>query len=50
MTAAWLAFRYFGSWRRFFTLTTTLSVLGMAIGVASLVVSMAVFSGYVSTL
>jgi len=50
MTSAWLAFRYFGSWRRFFTLTTSLSVLGMAIGVASLVVSMAVFSGYVSTL
>jgi lipoprotein-releasing system permease protein len=50
MTAAWLAFRYFGSWRRFFTLTTTLSVIGMAIGVASLVVSMAVFSGYVATL
>jgi len=40
----------FGSWRRFFSLTTTLSVLGMAIGVSSLVVSMAVFSGYVSTL
>ena len=50
MTAAWLAFRYFGSWRRFFTLTTVLAVLGMTIGVASLVVSMAVFSGYVSTL
>ena len=50
MTAAWLAFRYFGSWRRFFTLTTTLSVTGMTIAVASLVVSMAVFSGYVSTL
>lgn len=50
MTSAWLAFRYFGSWRRFFSLTTSLSVLGMAIGVASLVVSMAVFSGYVSTL
>jgi lipoprotein-releasing system permease protein len=50
MTAAWLAFRYFGSWRRFFTLTTTLSVIGMAIGVASLMVSMAVFSGYIATL
>ncbi len=50
MTSAWLAFRYFGSWRRFFTLTTVLAVLGMTIGVASLVVSMAVFSGYVSTL
>jgi lipoprotein-releasing system permease protein len=50
MTAWWLAFRYFGSFRRFFNLTTSLSVLGMTLGVASLVVSMAVFSGYVSTL
>lgn len=50
MTAWWLAFRYFGSWRRFFSLTTSLSVIGMAIGVASLVVSMAVFSGYTATL
>ncbi len=50
MTAGWLALRYFGSWRKFFTLTTTLSVVGMAIAVSSLVVSMAVFSGYVSTL
>lgn len=50
MTAFWLALRYFGSWRRFFSLTTILSVLGMVIGVSSLVVSMAVFSGYVSTL
>lgn len=50
MTSWWLAFRYFGSFRRFFNLSTTLAVLGMAIGVSSLVVSMAVFSGYVSTL
>ncbi len=50
MTAFWLAFRYFGTWRRFFTLTTVLAIFGMAIGVASLVVSMAVFSGYVTTL
>jgi lipoprotein-releasing system permease protein len=50
VTAWWLAFKYFGSWRRFFTLTTLLAILGMAIGVASLVVSMAVFSGYVTTL
>ena len=50
MTAAWLAIRYFGSWRRLFNLSTGLSIAGMAIGVASLVVSMAVFSGYVSTL
>lgn len=50
MIAWWLAVRYFGSFKRFFNLSTSLAVLGMAIGVASLVVSMAVFSGYVSTL
>ncbi len=50
MTAWWLAVRYFGSWRNFLNLTTTLCIVGMAIGVASLLVSMAVFSGYVSTL
>jgi len=46
----WLAFRYFGGWKSFFNLSTFLSLLGMAIGVSSLVVSMAVFSGYVSTM
>ncbi len=50
MTAWWLAYRYLGSVRTFFNLSTSLAVVGMAIGVASLVVSMAVFSGYVSTL
>lgn len=50
MTSWYLAFRYLGSVRRFFNLSTSLSVLGMVIGVSSLVVSMAVFSGYVSTL
>lgn len=50
MTAWWLAWRYMGSLRTFFNLSTILSVVGMAIGVASLVVSMAVFSGYISTL
>jgi len=50
VTSWWLAYRYFGSFRRFFNLSTTLAVLGMAIGVSSLVVSMAVFTGYVSTL
>ena len=49
-TAVWLAVRYFGSFKRFFNLSTSLAVLGMAIGVSSLVVSMAVFSGYNSTL
>jgi lipoprotein-releasing system permease protein len=50
VTAWWIAFRYFGSWKRFFNLSTSLSALGMTIGVASLVVSMAVFSGYATTL
>ena len=50
MTAWWLAVRYFGSVKRFFNLSTTLAVLGMTIGVASLVVSMAVFTGYSTTL
>lgn len=50
MTALWLAYRYFGSWRKFFNLSIFLSVLGIVIGVASLVVSMAVFSGYNKTL
>ncbi|MBX3022085.1 MAG: ABC transporter permease [Bdellovibrionales bacterium] len=50
MTAVWLAVRYFGNWRQFFNLSTGLSILGMCIGVASLVVSMAVFSGYATTL
>ncbi len=50
MTAWYLAVRYLGSIRKFFNMSTSLSVLGMMIAVASLVVSMAVFSGYVSTL
>lgn len=50
MTAWYLAVRYLGSFRQFFNLSISLSVLGMMIGVASLVVSMAVFSGYVTTL
>lgn len=49
-TAGWLALRYFGNWRRFFSLPILLSLLGMMIGVGSLVVCMAVFSGYTSTL
>jgi lipoprotein-releasing system permease protein len=50
LTAWWLAYRYFGSLRSFFSLTTTLSLIGMTISVSSLVVSMAVFSGYIATL
>lgn len=50
MISFWLAFRYFGSWRKFLNLSTSLSLAGIVIGVASLVVSMAVFSGYNRTL
>jgi lipoprotein-releasing system permease protein len=50
MTAWYLAIRYLGGIRRFLNLSTALSILGMTIGVSSLVVSMAVFSGYVTTL
>jgi lipoprotein-releasing system permease protein len=50
VTTFWLIRHFVGSWRRFFDLTMSLSVLGLAIGVASLVVSMAVVSGYESTL
>lgn len=50
MTAWYLAVRYLGSIRQFFNMSISLSVLGMMIGVSSLVVSMAVFSGYVTTL
>lgn len=50
MTAWYLAVRYFGGIRQFFNMSISLSVVGMLIGVASLVVSMAVFSGYVTTL
>ncbi len=50
MTASYLALKYLGGFRRLFNLTTSLSVIGMTIAVASLVVAMAVFSGYISTL
>lgn len=50
MTSWWLAWRYFGGVRKFLSLPIALSLLGMMIGVSSLVVSMAVFSGYTSTL
>lgn len=50
MTTFWLVRHFMGSWRRFFDLTMCLSVLGLAIGVASLVVSMSVVSGYETTL
>ena len=46
----WLAWRYLNSGGNFLNLTSGLALLGMILGVASLVVSMAVVSGYESTL
>ena len=46
----WLVWKYLFARREFFDLTGWLSILGIAIGVASLFVSMSVFSGYESTL
>jgi lipoprotein-releasing system permease protein len=45
-----VAWRYFKSSRRYLSLTTFLSLLGMVLGVSSLVVAMGVVSGYESTL
>ena len=49
ITPWWYLKKTFRS-RKFFDLTTVLSVTGLTLGVASLIVSMAVFSGYVTTL
>jgi lipoprotein-releasing system permease protein len=46
----WLAFKYLRSSHTFFNLTTGLAVLGLAFGVAALVVAMAVVSGFEATL
>jgi len=46
----WLVWRYLRSRQKFLNLTTSLSILGMVIGVASLVVAMAVVSGFETTL
>jgi lipoprotein-releasing system permease protein len=45
-----VAWRYFKSSRRYLSITTLLSLFGMMLGVASLVVSMGVISGYETTL
>jgi lipoprotein-releasing system permease protein len=50
MLSGWMVYRYLLSGRRFFNLTTCLGILGMSIGVASLVVVMAVVSGFETTL
>ncbi len=46
----WLAWRYFASKGNFLNLSSALSVLGMVLGVSSLVICMAVVSGYEATL
>tara|TARA_B100000749_G_scaffold280896_1_gene280684 strand:- start:56072 stop:57295 length:1224 start_codon:yes stop_codon:yes gene_type:complete len=46
----WLAWRYLTSRQNRFSLTSSLGVIGLSIGVASLFVSMAVVSGYETTL
>ena len=50
MTPRQLAFRFFFSRKGFLNLTSSFGVVGLALGVASLVVAMAVVSGFVSTL
>ncbi len=46
----WMVFRYLREGRRFLSLNLILAVVGVALGVASLVIAMAVVSGYESTL
>ena len=50
MTASYLAWRYLKAGKGLMNLSTVLSVVGMIIGVGSLVVAMAVVSGYETTL
>lgn len=50
MYQVWLVWRFLRSGQRFLNLTTSLSIFGMVIGVASLVVAMAVVSGFETTL
>lgn len=50
MINLWMVWRYLTEGRRFLSLTFILSTLGVALGVASLIIAMAVVSGYESTL
>ncbi len=50
MLPLWMSWRYLTSKGSFLSLTTILSLLGMIIGVGALVASMAVFSGFETTL
>ena len=46
----WLVWRYLSSGRKFLNLASLLSIIGLGIGVAALVVAMAVISGFKTTL
>jgi len=46
----WILSKYAFSWRRFFDTTTVLTVSGITVGVAVLVVAMSSFSGFETTL
>lgn len=50
MTSGWLAWRYLRAGRGLMNLSSLLSLIGMIVGVGSLVVAMAVVSGYETTL
>jgi lipoprotein-releasing system permease protein len=50
MFHAWLTFRFITSGRRFLSLPSMLSLIGMTLGVACLVVAMGVVSGFEATL
>lgn len=46
----WVLKRYLKAWRRFFDVSILLTILGISVGVAVLVVAMSAFSGFQSTL
>ena len=46
----WLVWRYLASGKAFFNLTSLLSIIGLSIGVAALVVAMAIVSGFEDSL
>lgn len=46
----WVLKRYIKAWRRFFDISILLTILGIAVGVAVLVVAMSAFSGFQTTL
>jgi lipoprotein-releasing system permease protein len=50
MIQLWMVMRYLREGRRFLSLNIILAVIGVALGVAALIIAMAVVSGYESTL